>query len=280
MIPHTYRALAELLRRRSGMTLGRTTPAQIADKLTPTARLFGFRDVAALLTELEHPPEELAQAVTEAMTTRETSFFRDTDAFTCFETSLLPTLLAARAPRKRLRLWCAGVATGQEAYSLAIILDRLGLPAAGWKIELLATDLCTDAVIRARNGVYSSFEVERGLSEPLRSAYFAADGNSWRVSDRLRRAVSFRTFNLLDDFGWLGEMDVAFCRNVLFYLEPRSRASALKRLSESLAPDGYLVLGLQDANIGIPSFLNPLPGVRAVFAKSMAEAPRLAPRRV
>src|SRR2546423_1725902 len=132
-----YAALFELVRRRSGIKLALDNPELIDDKLAPVARLFGFRDLSGLLEELAHPPEELAQAVTEAMTTRDTSFFRDPAAFDCFERVILPALLDARARVKRLRIWCSGVASGQEAYSLAMILDRFRLVAVGWKIELL-----------------------------------------------------------------------------------------------------------------------------------------------
>src|SRR5437588_3937178 len=116
-----YAALAELVRRRSGIKLALDNTELIDDKLAPVARLFGFRDLRGLLEELVHPPEELAQAVTEAMTTRDTFFFRDVSAFECFEQVIVPALLAARARSKRLRIWCSGVATGQEAYSVAMV---------------------------------------------------------------------------------------------------------------------------------------------------------------
>ena len=169
-----YAALADLVRRRSGIKLALDNPELIDDKLAPVARLFGFRDLGGLLEEMAHPPEELAQAVTEAMTTRDTSFFRDAAAFDCFEHVILPALLKVRADDKRLRIWCCGVSTGQEVYSVAMILDRFRLVGAGWKIELLATDLSFDAIARARRGTYTNFEVERGLTSSLLSAYFTS----------------------------------------------------------------------------------------------------------
>ena len=263
-----YSELAELVRRRSGIKLALDNPELIDDKLAPVARLFGFRDLRGLLEEMAHPPEELAQAVTEAMTTRDTSFFRDPAAFDCFEHAILPTLLKARSGIKRLRIWCSGISSGQEAYSVAMILDRFRIAGAGWKIELLATDLSFDAIARARRGTYTNFEVERGLTSALLSAYFTSEESGWRVADRLRRMVSFRTFNLLDDFGWLGELDAIFCRNVLLYLEPRARAVAMRKLVRALAPDGYLLVGPQDApfDFGLP--LTPLPHERGIYARS------------
>ena len=265
-----YAVLADLVRRRSGIKLALDNPELIDDKLAPVARLFGFRDLRGLLEEMAHPPEELAQAVTEAMTTRDTSFFRDAAAFDCFEHVILPALLKARADVKRLRIWCCGVSTGQEAYSVAMILDRFRLVGAGWKIELLATDLSFDAIARARRGTYTNFEVERGLTSSLLAAYFTSEESGWRVADRLRRMASFRTFNLLDDFGWLGELDALFCRNVLLYLDAKVRAVAMRKLVRALAPDGYLLLGPQDATLDFGLPLTALPHVRGIFAKSGA----------
>ena len=263
-----YAALAQLVRHRSGIKLALDNPDLIDDKLAPVARLFGYRDLRGLLEEMAHPPEELAQAVTEAMTTRDTSFFRDLAVFDYFEHEILPALLGARADVKRLRIWCSGVSTGQEAYSVAMILDRFHLVGAGWKIELLATDLSVEAIARARRGMYTNFEVERGLTSSLLSAYFTSEDSGWRVADRLRRMVSFRPFNLLDDFGWLGELDAIFCRNVVMYLEPRTRTLAMRKLAHALAPHGYLVLGPQDATLDFGLPLVPLPEQRGIFARS------------
>ncbi|MGB8363014.1 MAG: CheR family methyltransferase [Rhizomicrobium sp.] len=235
--------LADLLRRRSGLLLTPDKAALAQSRLGPVAQLFGFKDAAALLAELPYPSEELARAVTEAMMTNETSFFRDRAFFDSFSRSILPALLGARALRRRLRIWCAAVATGQEAYSLAMILDDAALAARGWKIDLTATDISAAAIARAEEGLYSAFEVQRGLSTRSLVRHFSREGESWRINDRLRRMIAFRTFNLLDDFGWLGEIDVIVCRNVLLYIEPLARAAILARLAATLADDGYLLLG-------------------------------------
>ena len=247
MTPDAFANLADMLRRRSGLVL---TPDKIQlanSRLAPVAHLFGFKGVAALLAEFPHPREEIAQAVTEAMTTNETSFFRDRDPFNHFRDILLPALTIARAGRRRLRIWCAAGSTGQEAYSLAMILDEASLAAFDWRIDLIATDLSAAAIARAKDGVYSQFEVQRGL--PIQSLLknFTQEGNQWRVSDRLRRMVSFRTFNLLDDFGWLGEIDLVFCRNVLLYFDGPSRTMIFAKLADILASDGTLVLGATES---------------------------------
>ena len=247
MTPDAFANLADMLRRRSGLVL---TPDKIQlanSRLAPVAHLFGFKGVAALLAEFPHPREEIAQAVTEAMTTNETSFFRDRDPFIHFRNVVLPAMTTSRASARRLRIWCAAVSTGQEAYSLAMILDEANLAGFDWRIDLIATDLSAAAIARAKDGVYSQFEVQRGL--PIQSLLknFTQEGNQWRVSDRLRRMVSFRTFNLLDDFGWLGEIDLVFCRNVLLYFDGPSRTMIFAKLADILASDGTLVLGATES---------------------------------
>lgn len=243
MTPAEFWNLAELVRRRSGLVL---TPDKIRfaeSKLAPILSRFGFRKSAELHEELAHPREELAQAVAEAMTVNDSSFFRDRVPFDHFRDAILPRLIEARAQQRRLRIWCSAIANGQEAYSLAMMLDEAGLTADDWKIELIATDFSAEAVARARAGVYSQYEVQRGLPIQLLVKYFTQEGENWRVIDRLRHAITFRTFNLLDHFGWLGMLDVVFCRNVLMYFDEHTKADVVHKISDALAADGFLVLG-------------------------------------
>ncbi|HEY2071241.1 MAG TPA: protein-glutamate O-methyltransferase CheR [Rhizomicrobium sp.] len=238
--------LADLLHRRSGLIIGADKMRLIDSKLAPVADRFGYRNCAAMLAELPYPPEELAEAITEAMTTNESSFFRDRAVFDDVRTRIVPELCAGRALKKRLRIWCAAASTGQEAYSLAMLLDEMGLAEDGWKIELIATDLSAGAIARAREGLYSHYEAQRGLPVQRLVDNFVQDGAYWRVSERLRRMVSFRRFNLLDHFGWLGEIDAIFCRNVLMYFDAHTRAEVLDKMRATLAPDGYLLVGTKE----------------------------------
>jgi chemotaxis protein methyltransferase CheR len=258
--------LAELVRRRSGIALAESKAALILRRLAPVARTFGFKDASTLLTGLAHPPEELACAVTEAMTTQDTWFFRDPEVFDLLEKSLLPGLVVNRRHKQRLRIWSAGCATGQEAYSLAMILEELALAASGWAIELLATDISGEAVARAKSGFFADHEVARGLPAARRLRHFVRDGAGWRVHERLRRGVTFRTFNLLDDYGWLGEIDLILCRNVLMYFDQHTRSAALRKVSHALAADGVLVLGTREVGPG-PTFL-PTARMRSVLTKA------------
>jgi chemotaxis protein methyltransferase CheR len=241
-----YGFLAELLRRRSGLVLGSQKPRFAETRLAPVGRRFGFKNIHALMTDLRHGHETLAEAVIEAMTVNDSAFFRDRKVFDEFRDGVLPELLARRADRKRLRIWCAACAAGQEPYSVAILLEDAGLRHLGWKIDLIATDISTDAIARAENGCYSAFEVQRGLTDWRLGEYFTREGDGWRVKDFLRRMVIFRPFNLLDSMGWLWEMDVVFCRNVLMYFDQSTRTAVLERIAEILAPDGALITGADE----------------------------------
>lgn len=243
--------LAAVLRRRAGLLLADKKPHFIENRLTPVVRRFGFKDVGSLLRELQHGHEALVQAVIEAMTTNDSSFFRDRKTFDEFRDIVLPQLLVQRASIKRLSIWCAACAAGQEPYSLAMILDDHKLLSQGWRIEIIATDISAQMITRAQEGSYSQFEVQRGLPIRRLVSNFTQEGNNWRISDHLRRMVTFRQFNLLDSFGWLPDLDVVFCRNVLMYFDQKNRVSVLDRVADVLALDGALLVGPTESISGL-----------------------------
>jgi chemotaxis protein methyltransferase CheR len=205
-------------------------------------RRFDFKDMAGLIGELRLGREALADAVTEAMTVNESSFFRDAALFRKLREDVLPRLVDARGRDKRLRIWSAACAAGQEVYSIAILLTDMGLVRDGWNIDLIATDLSGEAIARAEAGRYASCEIERGL-DPHAMRYFRRERSEWVVDASLRRMVTFRRFNLLDSFGWLDDMDIVFCRNVLMYFDTATRLDVLDRIADTMAPDGLLLLG-------------------------------------
>jgi chemotaxis protein methyltransferase CheR len=236
-----FNFLARLLHRRSGLLLTAEKAGLIDRRLTPVMRRFGLKDFAALTDALRHGHDALADAVVEAMTVNETFFFRDPAQFDALR-ALLPPLLAAREEARRLRIWSAACAAGQEAWSIAMLLEEMNL--SGWTVDLIATDLSGAMLERAMRGHYSPFEVQRGLSLDLLSRHFIADSDGgFTVSDRLKRMVSFRRFNLLDSFGWLDEIDIVFCRNVLIYFDRATKLSIMDRMAAALAEDGLLLLG-------------------------------------
>jgi chemotaxis protein methyltransferase CheR len=258
MSPDDLDYLTQFLRRRAGIVVAPHKTSLIESRLAPVARRFGFRHVDSLLRELRYAREGLARAVTEAMTTNDSSFFRDKAVFDHTRDVTLPRLVASRAKEKHLRIWSAACAAGQEPYSLAIILEELKLADKGWSIDLIATDLSSDLIARAEEGIYTEYEIERGLSARRLAAHFTREGKSWRVSDRLKRMVTFRTFNLLDSYGWLHELDAVFCRNVLIYFDQKTKAHVIDKIAEVLAPDGALVLGHSESlDTGDAGFARP-----------------------
>jgi chemotaxis protein methyltransferase CheR len=235
--------LADVIRRRSGIALTEKKTQLVENRLVPVMRRFGFKTAAALLKELQYGHEALIQAVIEAMTTNDSSFFRDRKTFEEFRDIVLPRLMVDRTATKTLRIWCTACSAGQEPYSIAMILDDFNLVAQGWSVSIFATDINSEVIARAQDGLYSQFEVQRGLSIRRLVANFSQEGDSWRIADHLRRMVSYRTFNLLDSYGWLPDLDVVFCRNVLMYFDHKTRLSVLDRIGDILAPDGALLVG-------------------------------------
>lgn len=271
-----FALLADVVRRRSGLTLGTHKTDLVMSKLAPVATRFGFRNVQTMLTDLEDEPDELATAITEALTINETSFFRDSVCFDHIRDTILPALKSARVAKRRLRIWCAAASTGQEAYSLAILLCEAGLLPSGWKIDLFATDLSREAVARMREGLYSKYEVERGLPKPYLAHYFTQEGEQWRIADYLRRNLRIRHFNLLDNCRWLGEIDLVVCRNVLLYFDDPDKRETLARLEACLAPDGWLILGVtESASRTSDAFVGAGP-VRGIYVKANNAAGRQA----
>lgn len=276
MKPDDFSFLAQMVRRRSGLVLPSQKAPLIEGRLATVMRRFGFRSMSALIVELRHGRDTLARAVTEAMTTNESSFFRDRAAFDKFRDVILPPLLAARAKSKRLRIWSAACAAGQEPYSIAMILDDLKLQQKGWSVDLIATDLSPEMIARAEEGLYTHYEVQRGLAIRRLVAHFTQDNGNWRIDESLRRMVSFRQFNLLDSFGWLDDLDVVFCRNVLLYFDQKTKASVLERIDEILQPDGVLMLGHAEKPDTLAKTFVAVDQTSSIYVRAKAQTHKLA----
>ncbi|MEI9888823.1 MAG: protein-glutamate O-methyltransferase CheR [Rhizomicrobium sp.] len=276
MSPEDLDFLAQIVRRRSGLILPPHKQGLIESRLGAVMRRFGFRSIEALLKELRHGRDALARAVTEVMTTNESSFFRDRAMFEQFRDHVLPQVLEARAGSKRLRIWCAACAAGQEPYSIAMLLDDLKLSAKGWSIDLIATDLSAEMIARGEEGVYSHFEVQRGLAIRRLVAHFNQEAGNWRIHENLRRMVTFRQFNLLDSYGWLDDLDAVFCRNVLIYFDAKTKAQVLDKIAEILMPDGALILGHAESVRGLSTAFVPVDHAPHLYVKDRGFAQRLA----
>jgi chemotaxis protein methyltransferase CheR len=252
MTPLDYDFLRQALKQRSGLALGADKHYFLEGRLLPLARKMGLVGVGELVSALKAGLKlELMDAVVEAMTTNESFFFRDKTPFEHFRRTIMPALIAARRQSQTIRIWCAAAACGQEPYSIAICLKEMGRAIAGWRIEILASDLSGAVLDRARQGLYSQFEVQRGLPIKLLVKYFTQAGNLWQVTPEIRALIEFRRFNLLADFASLGTFDVVLCRNVLIYFDQGTKSDVLRRLAQAISTDGYLVLGAAETALGL-----------------------------
>jgi chemotaxis protein methyltransferase CheR len=250
--PLDYDFLRKCLKQQSGLALSADKHYLVESRLLPLARNAGFKTLAEFVRILKTSRDAgLMASVVEAMTTNESFFFRDKSPFEHFRRTIIPTLLAARRKTDVIRIWCAAAAGGQEPYSLAICLKEMAREIAGWQIEILATDLSTEVLDRARRGLYSQSEVQRGLPVKLLIKYFAQAADLWQVAPEIRAMVKFRRLNLVADFSALGIFDVIFCRNVLIYFDQETKSEVLDRLAKVISSDGYLVLGAAETAVGL-----------------------------
>jgi chemotaxis protein methyltransferase CheR len=267
MTPDDFDWLRKLVKHRSGIVLTAEKQYLLESRLLPLARREGMGALADLVARLKMPGNEsLAFSVIEAMTTNETFFFRDKVPFEHLKDTVLPGLIAARAREKRIRIWCAAAASGQEPYSIAMLLKGMAAQLRGYRVDLLATDLSHEMIERAKRGIYSQFEVQRGLPIHLLVRYFSQSGEQWQIAPELRDMVQFRTLNLLQDFMPLGTFDVVLCRNVLIYFDLPTKTAVLERLARQMASDAYLILGAAETVVGVSNVFKPLPDRRGLFS--------------
>lgn len=246
-----FNRFAELLKRRAGIVLAREKAYLLESRLAPLARRAGFANIEALAAALGPRDDGLAIEVVEAMLNNETFFFRDGVPFDLLRTAVLPALRQARAATRRIRIWCAAASTGQEPYSIAMLLAADHAAWAGWTVEIVATDLSQRALARAEAGLYTQFEVQRGLPIQALIKHFDKEDDQWRISRELRHSVRFRPANLCESFAHLGSFDVVLCRNVLMYLDPATKSDILTRMRRQMPDDGYLLLGAAETVLGL-----------------------------
>jgi chemotaxis protein methyltransferase CheR len=280
-----YEYLRKLLKERSGLDLSADKQYLIESRLLPLARKAGLSGIQDLVQKLQGGSSALITSVVEAMTTNETFFFRDKVPFDHFRDTIMPEVLKARAGRRSVRIWCAAGSTGQEPYSLAMTLKEMGAALTGWRVEIIATDLSQEVLEKAKAGVYSQFEVQRGLPIQHLVKYFKPNGETWQINPELRAMIQHRQLNLLQDFSHLGTFDVIFCRNVLIYFDQETKINIFNRLARQIEPDGFLVLGAAETVVGLTDTFRPITDRRGLYkpndpraavAKPAAAAPRMA----
>jgi chemotaxis protein methyltransferase CheR len=278
--PLDYDFLRKLVRERSGLVLSADKQYLVESRLLPVARKAGLASLSDLVQRLKGMNAQgLAVEVVEAMMTNESFFFRDKLPFEHFRNTIMPSLMAARGAQRRVRIWCAAASTGQEPYSLAICLKEMAPLVAGWRIDILATDLSNEVLEKAKAGIYSQFEVQRGLPIQLLVKYFTQVGETWQISPEIRAMVQYRPFNLLNEFASLGMFDVVFCRNVLIYFDQPTKIGVLERIARQVERDGYLLLGAAETVVGLTDSFKPVADRRGLYAPNAgarAVGPRLA----
>jgi chemotaxis protein methyltransferase CheR len=271
--PQDFDYLRKLLRDRSGLVLSAEKQYLAESRLVPVARRHSIATLGDLVEKLktaEHSP--LATDVVEAMATNETFFFRDKLPFDHFRDTVLPALIIARAREKRIRIWCTAVSTGQEPYSLAMILREFSARLAGYRVEIVATDMSAEVLARAKAGIYSQFEVQRGLPIQHLVKFFSQVGETWQIAPEIRAMVQFRALNLLRDFSVLGTFDMVFCRNVLIYFDQETKIGVLNRIAKQLPEDGYLALGAAETVVGLTDALKPMAERRGLYVPNAKRA--------
>lgn len=267
MKPENFEIYRSILKDRSGIIVTTDKGYLLESRLSPIAKENDFASVEDMAPALKAPGgERLIERVIEAMTTNETSFFRDQRPFDMFKDFLLPTLQQKRDMKKKIDIWCAAASSGQEPYSLAMILKDLQASTfGGWSSDIFATDISNDILEQAKQAVYSQFEVQRGLPIQMLMSYFTQDEDKWNLKDEIKNMVRYAPFNLLDNMSALGQFDLIFCRNVLIYFDEPTKADILARMRKQLAPDGFLMLGGAETVIGITDEFVPLPNKRGVY---------------
>lgn len=264
MTPAEYQYIAGFLKTRSGIVLSSDKQYLVESRLNPIARRAGCRSLSELIDNIRRSEtSQLASDVIEAMTTNESFFFRDKTPFDNFGHSIIPDLVSRR-PGQKIRIWCAAASTGQEPYSIAMMVKDMG-PALRNPVEIVGTDLSGEVLQKAQAGIYSQFEVQRGLPINLLMKYFTQKGDMWQLDSGIRSMVRYQQLNLLNNFSSIGQCDVVFCRNVLIYFDTATKRDILNRIASLMAPGGYLLLGAAETVVGITDAFKPADGLRGCY---------------
>lgn len=274
--PDDFKFYKQFLYEKSGYAITEEKSYLIETRLSSVIRDYGFSSLNHLTKALRSGSDQkIIKAAVDAMTINETLFFRDSRPFMQFKTTVLPALLKAREGRKSLRVWSAACSTGQEPYSVAMILDEALEKLSGWKTDILATDISDNALSHACNAKYNQFEIQRGLPIQMAMKYFRQEDQSWALKDNIRNMVRFESFNLLDRMDRFGTFDIIFCRNVLIYFDEETKRKVLQNLVKRMAPDGFLFLGGSETVIGLCPDLKLQQGCPGLYmTQSSVEMPK------
>jgi chemotaxis protein methyltransferase CheR len=252
MTAKTFEYVRQLVLSRSAIVLEPGKEYLVESRLLPLAKVHGFADLDTFVDAMAASAfNTMHRQAVEAMTTNETSFFRDHHPFEALRTHIIPELINRKAASKQLNIWCAAASTGQEPYSVAMLLREHFPVLTSWKLTFIATDLSTQVLAKARSGRYGQLEVNRGLPAPMLVKYFTKDGTEWVVKDELRNMIDYRELNLIENWPALPTLDLVMIRNVLIYFDVPTKKKILGNIRQRLAPHGYLMLGGAETTMGI-----------------------------
>jgi chemotaxis protein methyltransferase CheR len=257
--------IQQFILQRTGILLTPEKRYLVETRLDPVLRQLQLPSLAALAAKLKTGDRALELAVVDAMTTNETLFFRDRLPFEMFQKVIMPELIRSRRASGKIRIWCAACSSGQEPYTLSMILDEMKSELGGLSVEILATDISEKVLKQAREGLFSQFEVQRGLPIRFLIKHFTQIGTRWQINAALANRIQFKSLNLLQPFRSMGPFDIIFCRNVLIYFGESTKRDVLNRLGEVLAPDGSLILGGAETVLGLSSTLSPHKSERSLY---------------
>lgn len=269
MKPDNFQYMAALAKERSGLVLREDKVYLLESRLMPLARRDGIETLDEFVEKIRRFNDlNTINTVVEALTTNETLFFRDTKPFDVFRNEVMPHILQTRATQRKFRIWSAAASSGQEPYSLVMLLDEMRHALAGWNYEIIGTDLSMQILEKAQNAVYSQFEVQRGLPVEKMVKYFEQDGANWRFKSPYRDKVSFQKANLLENQRGLGKFDIVFCRNVLIYFDRDTKGRVLDMIADMMPSDGKLFLGGAETVLGLTEKFVAVENVKGLYQKT------------
>lgn len=249
--PAMFGYISSLVRDKSAIVLDAHKAYLVESRLSPIVRAHGLHSFENLVEQLRKPNSAgLVQEVVEAMTTNETSFFRDVHPFEALRKQVLPDLICKRANEKKLTIWSNACSTGQEPYTIAMLLREHFPELAGWKVRICATDICSKVLEKAKSGEFNQTEVNRGLPAQFLLKYFTRQGLKWIITDEIRNSIEFRLLNLVEPWAGIPPTDIVFLRNVLIYFDIDTKKRILCRVHHTLRSDGYLFLGGAESTVG------------------------------
>jgi len=246
----------DLLYKESGLILDNSKKYLIESRLEPLAIQEGFKSIDELGRKMMRQRNSLLQQkIVDTMTTNETSFFRDRTPFMIMKDEVIPNLVKSKAKNRQIRIWCAASSTGQEPYSIAMVLSEMAPQLRGWSVKMVATDIAQHVLDKAKKGVYTQHEVQRGLSTPYMIRFLTQSGMNWEIKPELKRMITFRKLNLLSSLASIGQVDIIFCRNILIYFDVKTKKTVIERMTKVLNPGGILFLGGSETLLGISAHL-------------------------